>query len=475
MSIMDERGSQQQIQDFLSKFQQMTGGNTMGPPQQPQGGGIVSPGQVGQLPQAATPPFRGQGPNLPQIPQLPNLTAGGVQGPKGMPIGAQPMQTEFQTRAGRNAAVVTSAINSLAQFAGQRKQEQWQKKSAQAEQAWGSYMALNQAISDAQDPKQKQALQQQLQQMTQDKNFAKIFDKAHQDPTSAEGVGLQRAMKASKEDAMQKMQLAQLQAQIQEHQAKAAQAQAMTPRTDQERAVAMGTAPSADVQAREKARQEEKAQELQFKREQLAQQYDLRQQQIDDKKATDRERMQIMHEQIGLRKQMLDNQIEIASMKAAEKSKLPAQLIPRVEQAKQIKLMIDDLKTKLTDPEVSQFIGPVKGMAAGATRRFSSKFSDFMSEYNSLIAMQAIMHGYRGGASMDKTFHQAAAGPAQTVESFKGALEGLGSLPSNFIEDIKKQYPKDTIWTEDESGTSSKSTPAPTTSKPQDDPLGLVK
>jgi len=197
----------------------------------------VSPAIVGQLP--------GQSPTMPQLPGMPgqssqpNMTSLSTTGPR------PPMQSpmtggpyEFQTRAGMRAAVTTNAINSLAGFAGQLKQKAWQKQASQAEQLWSSYNALTQAASDAQDPKQKQAIQQQIQAMfdpatPEGKKNSKLLEKAHSDPTSAAGVGLQRAMQMSKQEAMQQ---AQLEEQLQKIQTQRAQQAAEQARAQQEAA-----------------------------------------------------------------------------------------------------------------------------------------------------------------------------------------------------------------------------------------------
>jgi hypothetical protein len=161
----------------------------------------------------------------------PNMTASAMQGPLQGPAPSKASnigQTEWQTKGGRAQAITEAAVESFSNAFKTGEQKQWQRRSSQAEQTWQSYRGLQQALAEAQDPKAKQAIQQQLDAMMEDKNVQKIMKKAHQDPTSAEGVGLQRAMAQSKQEAKEQAELEEMHQKmvLQAEQAKAEQARA---------------------------------------------------------------------------------------------------------------------------------------------------------------------------------------------------------------------------------------------------------
>ena len=193
----------------------------------PEGGasGGASPGRVGATVGGAPPPMVTPG-GAPSIPTLPNATSLQQTGPAIKPPQQSSGPTEFQTKAGRNMAITRDAIQSFGSMVGQYKQKNWQKTSAQAEQAWGTYVGLQQMIADATDPKTKQVLQQKMQEFMDDPKTMKMFSKAHEDPTSPEGVGIQRAMQMGQAQAAQQMELAKVHQQILESQAKAAESRA---------------------------------------------------------------------------------------------------------------------------------------------------------------------------------------------------------------------------------------------------------
>ena len=182
--------------------------------------------QQGQQPMSEKPPGMVQ-----PFGAQPNMTASAQQGPlqAPSPVRAGDVgKTEWDTKGGRAMAITQASIESFSNAFKTGEQKNWQKKSAQAEQAWQSYRGLQQALAEAQDPKAKEAIQKQLDAMMQDKNVQKIMKKAHQDPTSAEGVGLQRAMAQSKQEAKEQQALEEMQSKIhmQQEQAKAEQARA---------------------------------------------------------------------------------------------------------------------------------------------------------------------------------------------------------------------------------------------------------
>jgi hypothetical protein len=363
-----------------------------------------------------------------------------------MPQGGQGGPVEFRTKAGRDAQVVNNAISSISQFAGQLKQKQWNKKAARAEQAWQSHLSLQQAINATDDPKAKQMLQQQLQQMMEDPKIGKIFSKAHEDPTSPEGVGIQRAMSMSQQQAKQKLDIANIQSQIQQRQAEAAKARALTPQTDQERAVQMGTAPSADVIEQSKARIQAQKDALEFRKDALAQQKELTLQRLEDQRATAQDRMQLARELAQIKKQEVESQMQFKQMQWEEKSKIPTVIGSRVNQALIVKEQLSDLMLELNDKNVTKYMGPVVGIAAPATRRLSSKVQEFVASQESLDALLPILHGYRGGAQMHQTFRQAMGTLSFDPEAYKGTLRALDSMADNIIKEVKQAYPNDPIW-----------------------------
>ena len=297
------------------------------------------------------------------------------------------------------------------------------------------------------DPKIAKALEKQQQ------DFAKMTEKALADPNSAEAQGIQKAYQdqESRVAAQQSQQAAQLKlqqtvAEIRKNQAEAAQREKLTPQSEEERAVAMGTAPSADVKEQAAARRQVAMDNLNFRQDQLKQQYDLAQERMSDARVAEQDRAMYMQGMVDARNRQIDTQIELAKLRWEGKSKLPASLVGRVEQAKQLLMMIDDLTAKADDKDNQKYMGPVAGMAAGASRKFSKKFSDMYSEYGSFIAMQPIMHAYRGAAAVTKHFESVAGGFSQTPQAFKGGLEGLRNLPLNFVSDLQRDYPNDPIW-----------------------------
>lgn len=191
--------------------------------------GVVSPARLGVGNQAPAPPVQaptggGQAPRIPQLPQV-NQTSLSSQGPLPIPqMGGG--QTEFNTKGGRDAAIITGAVNNITDSIHRWKVEGFQRSAAQAEQIWGNYLALSSAAENEQDPQKKQQMQQLAQQMLQDKKVAKVIEKAQKDPMSGEGVGLQRAIQGSASRAAAQAQLEHVYAQIQAEQMRAQQEQA---------------------------------------------------------------------------------------------------------------------------------------------------------------------------------------------------------------------------------------------------------
>lgn len=190
--------------------------------------GIVSPGIQGMgMPQAAPPvvaPQGGQAPRIPQLPQI-NQTAASSKGPLPIPqIGGG--QTEFRTKGGRDAAIISGAVNNITESVQRFKMKQFQSEAAHAEQIWTNYTDMQSAIQNEQDPQKKQRLQQAAQQLLQDKKNVKILEKAQKDPMSGAGVGMQRAIQGSSQRAMMQAQLEHVYAQMNAENMRAQQEQA---------------------------------------------------------------------------------------------------------------------------------------------------------------------------------------------------------------------------------------------------------
>ena len=202
-------------QQLAQMFQMMAQGR-------PAEGPVGSPGRVGAQVGGAPPPMVTPG-GAPSIPSLPNMTSMSQSGPAIKPPTGGGGPTEFATKAGRNMAITQQAISSFGSMVGQYKQKNWNKTASQAEQTWGAYVGLQQAIANTDDPKTKEMLSKQMQQLMEDPKTMKMFSKAHEDPTSPEGVGIQRAMQMGQAQAAQQLELAKVAQQIRESQSKAAE------------------------------------------------------------------------------------------------------------------------------------------------------------------------------------------------------------------------------------------------------------
>jgi hypothetical protein len=224
-------------------------------------GPMMMPGQVQPLPPMAGPPRIGT--NMPGATGMPGAGGAGPIGEQagGMgigpsayaprpPSGGQPFDygQNFQTKHARNAAVAGQAIESVMSAVTQFKQKQWDKRRQTSQALIQQYIALKQSDNPQ--------LQQQADAMFQDKKFVKLIDQARKDPTSAEYIGItqgqQQALQASQQKAQTEAVLAELQARMQAEKARGSlygaqqkEAEALTPKTPEERAVALKTAPTA--------------------------------------------------------------------------------------------------------------------------------------------------------------------------------------------------------------------------------------
>lgn len=224
------------------------GGNT---------GGYASTAAVGAAPVLQRP----AGPILPgggMNPQGGMLPGGAGMGPSNFPSpverpqpGPVPGGQEFHTKSARNAQIVSNAANSIIQSVTAIKQQQWQDRRQRAEAVMSQYIAMLQ--SD--DPN----VQKQAAGLLQDKKVMKILEKAQKDPTSPEYQGIaraqQEAIKFIQGQQEQQAKLEQIRAQVEAAKAAAGKDKAMTPQTPDERAVAMGTKVSADVERQSASRE----------------------------------------------------------------------------------------------------------------------------------------------------------------------------------------------------------------------------
>lgn len=242
MGVMDEKtpigGSSTQMPQsptqtpnwFVQALRQlgMGGGQVPQMTSMPRPAGMISPAitplanpSQAQAAPPVTAPQGGQAPRIPQLPQV-NSTAANFQGPSApLPISGGPV--EFSTKGGRDAAIIKGSVDNILGTLHQYKVDQFQKQAAEAEQIWGNYLSLNSAAENEQDPQKKQQLQQLAQQMIQDKKVAKVLEKAHKDPMSGPGVGLQRAIQGSSQRAMAQAQLEHVYAQMAAEQQRAQQ------------------------------------------------------------------------------------------------------------------------------------------------------------------------------------------------------------------------------------------------------------
>lgn len=133
--------------------------------------------------------------------------------------------------------------------------------------------------------------------------------------------------------------------------------------------------------------------------------------------------------------------IQQRSKELEDSRKIPAAIAGRVSQAEIIKEQIDDLRTKLKDPDLQQYMGPVVGMAGGVTRKFSKKVQDFYASQESLDSLLSILHGYRGGSQAHQIFHDAMGSLTIDPKAYTGTLDAIDHLTDNVIDEVKSEYP----------------------------------
>src|SRR5208282_2581141 len=128
-------------------------------------------------------------------------------------------------------------------------------------------------------------------------------------------------------------------------------------------------------------------------------------------------RLKVQENLIYLREKIHDREQELAAS-----TKIPAAEANRAAQAEIIKEQVADLRTKLTDPELTKLIGPVVGQVGVITRKFSKKVQDFYASQESLDALLPLLHGYRGGAQTHQTFHDAMGSLTIDPTAYTGTL-----------------------------------------------------
>lgn len=211
MGVMDERppvqipGQQQATNpvQVLAQIVQAMAKNPAamrGMPQLPQGGG--TPGQVGGAPPNMGGGPMGGSPGGP-LPTNPAAYTGQAKGPGAYPVSPHPAFAtgfEFRTRAGRNAAVVAGTMQGISDAVQRQKQQTWDKKKQEAEQAAASVIFKRQQAAEAQqrgDKEAAQRFQQEAEALMKDKKVAKVFQKGTEDYNSPEYLGIQGAYKAA--------------------------------------------------------------------------------------------------------------------------------------------------------------------------------------------------------------------------------------------------------------------------------------
>jgi len=149
------------------------------------GGPSVIPGIVGGLP-----------PQLHMPPPVPGGIPTASAGIPGLPQQRPPLQPagyrtgfEFSTPEGKRAAIVEGAIGGVAEAVGEFKQRRAESKLRGA-QGWTSrYLMLMQQDPEGKNPE----IQKMIQEIRGNPKVHKLWDKANQDPTSPEALGVNQA------------------------------------------------------------------------------------------------------------------------------------------------------------------------------------------------------------------------------------------------------------------------------------------
>jgi hypothetical protein len=423
----------------------------------------IIPGSPGGLLPASAPPNVGGMMPLPSGGMVaPNQAQAQYPGPHpGAGQGPQPdMSQSFATKGQRDTFLVQSAIQGVGEGVKAYKQKKFEEESNQTSQAWQNYLYFKQG-ADKGDPKMKQM----MDQMMQDPKIHKLFDKAQKDlgdgKMSGAAVGLQKAIKSSQDQAATQMQFDELQAKIanqkaqqQEAMAKASQAQALTPREGHERNVAMGTEASADIIEKTKEREAEQKQADEFRRDKLKQDAQIAadrdqvaRERMQDTRATAQDRIAAMRESAAAKNEIAMMRLDQQQQAREGKSMVPAPIQRWVDQAIMVKEQAEKLEKLVDDPEVSKYMGPVKGSAIPKwiNQRTSDKFAEFVTSNESMMGLQGGIHG-RYSTAMHTLFAQASSGSSASPKAYKGAISGLKGLSDRIINEVRRQYPNDILF-----------------------------
>lgn len=239
----DLPGFVDKLKTFSAALQRMAPAAAQG---DPASSGMFMPERVGGAPPQMTSPLPqsvlGSGgvsglPPASQSAGAPNAAPGPSKYPLPVPGGFR-TGFEFNSQAGKKAAIISGAMQNIGESVQRFKQIAYDKKLNEAKGLALRYIAQKQAGG---------LLAGEADKMLMDEKVQKVFDKAMKDPTGPEYFGIQQAYADAMSQEAAKAKMTELMSGVAQAQAQAAKLKATTPQTAQERGVAMGTIPSADV------------------------------------------------------------------------------------------------------------------------------------------------------------------------------------------------------------------------------------
>lgn len=157
-------------------------------------------------------------------------------------------------------------------------------------------------------------------------------------------------------------------------------------------------------------------------------------------------RREMQQQNLELRREQMQMKLDAKG----EKSKIPIQIQNRVLQADLIDEQIQSLiKQVETDGDLRAIMGPVSGTAAklAQAKRWSKTVQNFATTVESMDALFAILHGYRGGAHVHEIFKAATGDLSYTPEAFIAGLKAYQKLNDTLKEGVAKRYPGDPFVT----------------------------
>jgi hypothetical protein len=128
------------------------------------------------------------------------------------------------------------------------------------------------------------------------------------------------------------------------------------------------------------------------------------------------------------------------------KTKVPTTIQTRINQAVIAGDQIDQVRELLKDPALTRYLGPVVGQAGAITRRTVPIVQGFYQALQSLINMNPILHGYRGGAQAHVIFEAATGDLSYTPKALEAGLDQLQDFLDRMTKDTKKLYPNDPFF-----------------------------